>query len=115
MGEMNSKEDLLKYAIEMRMRGDTFRSMLGYLEGNCDDRDVINEIITTVDELEKQGKFVPEESKKEGLPKRNLILGSLFVGGGTVLLVFLWGEGRVSFIPFFIIGVGFLGLTGAIK
>jgi hypothetical protein len=112
---MKTKEELLAYAIKMKKRGDTFVDIRNYLNRNCDKEDLINGIIKTVDKLENENQIKIADDRKSDKSVLNLIIGGILILGGIVMVFFLWGQGFVSTIPFILIGIGILALTGAIK
>ena len=106
-----TKEEMMEYAIKMRVRGDDYRSILNYLQLYSSDKNLIDEIISEIDQLEKN-KIITSTLENTTEPQTvNLLLGSLFSLSGIVLIFFLWGKGFISTIPFLIIGMGVWVLT----
>ncbi len=99
----------------MRSRGDTYRSMLGYLQSQTNDKEMISRIISEVDKLEKQKTINPEKPDLSKFSTTNVMMGLILLCGGIILLFFLWGKGWVSTVPFILIGIGLAALTGIIK
>ena len=114
---MKTKQQLLDHCIKMRESGRSYRSLLSYLEANCNDETILQDTITAVRELENNGYLnfasVVEETNK--VPPLNLVMGVVFLVMGFGLMFFLWGEGIFSTMFIILIGLGFLALTGAIK
>lgn len=110
-----TKEELMEYAVKMRVRGDTYRSILNYLQMNSSDENLINEIISRIDQLEKKKiiSITPENTTEQ--PTLNLFIGSFLSFLGIGLIFFLWGKGYLSTVPFLIIGLGAWVLTGGSK
>lgn len=106
-----TKEELMEYAVKMRVRGDTYRSILNYLQMNSSDENLINEIISRIDQLEKKKiiSTTPENTTEQ--PTLNLFIGSFLSFLGIGLIFFLWGKGYLSTVPFLIIGLGVWVLT----
>jgi len=106
-----SKEELLKYSIEMRLRGDTYRDMLAYLQRWTNDDKIIKEIIATVDKLEKEQKIsTPKYENSASIV--SIVLGLTFIIGGIALIFVLWNKGFVASLPIILIVIGFGALSG---
>ena len=110
-----TKEELLDYAIKMRVRGDTYRSLLNYLQTNYSDKSIVSEIIAHVDQLEKAKSILPDSQNKTNISGMNIFLGCLCLFSGIVLIFFLWEKGWISTIPFFLMGIGVYALSGGMK
>ncbi|MEQ8478162.1 hypothetical protein [Fulvivirga sp.] len=110
---MKSKEALLKDVIWMRDHGETIRSISSFLEANCDDPEIIKSVIILLEayDREKEGQGL---SWVKMLTLSN-ILGVIFLCSGLFMVFYLWGMGWVSTVPFILIGIGVLALTGSIK
>lgn len=107
---LKSKEELIAYAVKMRQRGDRYRSILAYLENNCNDTELVKEIIGIVDELET--KKAIEVDHTQGVREKNSynLFGYAFIAGGILLMVFLWNKGWIASLPFVMIGMGIYGI-----
>ncbi len=105
-----SKEELLAYALKMRERGDRYRSILAYLERECNDQQTIDHVISIVDNMESKKTLKVDKSMGVKPDYTSLIFGSLFIGSGLFLVVFLWEKGWISIIPFILISMGIYGL-----
>ncbi|MCD4791644.1 MAG: hypothetical protein K8R54_00295 [Bacteroidales bacterium] len=107
-----SKDEMLKYAVQMRERGDTYRDMLAYIKRYTNDEAIIKEIISEVDSLEKRKRInTPERGSNSG-SMISIIFGSIFLVSGVILIFFLWGKGFVSTIPFILIAIGIAAFSG---
>lgn len=105
-----TKEELVAYAIKMRQRGDRYRSILFYLESNCQDPVLVQEIIGIVDELETKKKIDVDHT--QGIkPSNYKLMGYIFIGAGIFLFVFLWNRGWISTLPVLLIGMGIYGMS----
>ncbi|MDR1171845.1 MAG: hypothetical protein LBL24_05255 [Bacteroidales bacterium] len=104
-----TKEELLRYAVKMRQRGDTYYDIKQYLERNASDEETVNAIITIINELEKNAK--PVQQKRKDIPVLNIVLGSGFLILGFVLIFVLWNRGFVSMLPLLLIIIGITALT----
>ena len=112
---MKTNEELFAYCVQMRERGDTYRSMANYLNNNCEDEETIKSIVTAVNKLEKENRINSPKINKEKTPTLSLLLGTLFLVSGIVLMFFFWGMGVIFTVPFILISIGILALTGSIK
>jgi len=112
---MKSKKDLLEYVIKMRQRGDSWSAVLGYLKRNCDNEELVKEVFREVDKLDRENNWSSRKNEKNKIPLRSVIFGLFFLLTGFALFGFLWGKGWISIVPIFMIGIGILGITGAIK
>ncbi len=113
---VKTKEELLQYALKMRERGDTYRSVINYLNRNTDDEGLKKEIIQEVDRLEKENPGKNQLKPGSDSPSKfSIIMGVLFLGFGAILIPFLWNKGFISTIPFILIGIGVTALVGLIK
>ncbi len=110
-----TKEEMLNYAVNMRLRGDNYRAILNYLERHTSDQNLINEIINSVDLLEKNNEIKPLIEKKNKLSFINVVLSSVLILLGLYLVFSLWGEGYIATLPFLIIGLGIWTLSGKMK
>ena len=110
-----TKEEIQEYAIIMRGRGESYRTILNYIKSKTSDEDTITDIISHLDQLEKSNNLKISKEYPGNLSITNTLLGSLFLISGIVLIFFLWGKGFISTIPFMLIGIGMLALTGGIK
>lgn len=110
---MKTKEELLEYAIKMRSRDDSYRSMINYLNNNCDDEEVVREIVRTVDQMEKEKKIKTEAIKLKEPLNLNLIMGGLLIVIGIGLIRILWDKGYISTLPFILIGIGLVSIAKA--
>jgi hypothetical protein len=111
----NTQEEVVKYAIEMRTRGDSYVAIRNYLVKNCADEDAINKALTEVDNYEKNHMAKVVDKKPFAFLNINIMLGVIFLVAGIILMFFLWDKGLISTVPFILIGIGVLALTGAIK
>lgn len=101
-----SKEEMLNYAVNMRLRGDDYRAILNYLERHTSDQHLINEIIDSVDLLEKNNEIKPIVETNNKLSILNVVLSSVLILLGVFLVFILWGKGIIAVLPFLIIAVG---------
>ena len=110
-----SKEELLKYALQMRIQGDRYRSILDFLNRNCEDEETVKEVIRTIDKLEKEKKITiqPPQKEKTRISPINLLFGGLFLTFGLILTISLWNQGFISNVPFILIAIGIMALTGS--
>ena len=111
----NTHEELVKYAIEMRKRGDSYIAVRNYLVKNCSDEETIDKVVTEVDNYKKNHLVKEADKKPLAFLNINILLGVVFLVGGIILMFFLWNKGLISTVPFILIGIGVLALTGAIK
>jgi hypothetical protein len=111
----STHEELVKYAIEMRRRGDSYVAVRNYLVKNCSDEETIGRVITEVDNYEKNHMAKEVDKKPFAFLNINILLGAIFLVAGIILMFFLWDKGLISTVPFILIGIGVLALTGAIK
>lgn len=109
-----TKEELLAYAISMKERGDNYRTIIDYLSKNTDES-TTRGIVKIIDQLEKDNKIQQAQPKESWLPSLNILFGWLFLISGIVLLFFLWGKGVIATLPFVLMGLGVLALSGVIK
>lgn len=109
-----SPEDLLKYTIQMRQRGDSYRAILSYLNRHCDDKEIREKVLEGLDKLEDQGHIKPEDPKPKSSKLFYTILGYVLIAAGGAFAVLLWNQGWVSTLPFLIIIAGFLALSGKV-
>ncbi|MDR3287699.1 MAG: hypothetical protein LBT27_09700 [Prevotellaceae bacterium] len=100
-----TKEELFEYAIKMFQRGETYRSILGYIKSNTSDEDVIKQIITSLDSLEKENK-IKRTNVKESNSFINIFMGIFLIISGIALTYLLWGEGFIAVFPFLLIIAG---------
>lgn len=115
-GIQKTKDELILYAVKMRQRGDRYRSILSYLEKNCENPEQVQEIIAIVDQMET--KKILEVDHTQGVKENNTynIFGYAFIAGGILLMIFLWNKGWVASVPFVMIGMGIYGIKeGKIK
>ena len=112
--EKPSKDQLLAYSVKIINRGDRFTSVMNYLDRNCDDENLKQEILKTIDEMQSKGEIGPKAMNE---PKIGLsqAMGLLFLVGGIAMTIFLWDSGFVSTVFVILIGIGALGLSGAMK
>jgi len=110
-----TKKELLEYAIKMRQRGDTYRTIMQYLERNCDEKDVIKEIISSLDLLEKQQHIKVNQSTTQNNLFISKFIGALFIILGIFLIIFLWKQGFIAWLPLGLVIIGLFGITGKIK
>jgi len=106
-----SKQELLDYSIQMRLRGDTYRDMLAYLKKYTNDEAVIKEIISKVDSLEKT-KRIKSPERRTSVSSLSIVLGSIFIVTGIFLIIFLWERGFVASLPILLIVLGFYAFSG---
>ncbi len=105
-----TKEELLNYALKMYLRGETFRSIMGYLERNTSDQETVKQIIASLDKFEKENKI--ERHKEKDRPSTiNLIMGIIFIAGGAWLTYYLWGRGFVAILPLLLIITGLFAIS----
>jgi len=111
-----SKEEILEYVFKMRQRGDTYRSILAYINRSTEDQLVRDAIIDTLNAWEKEGKIKISSDDSKNKPYfLSKVLGAIFLFGGIVLLIFTWGSGFVFVLNLSIIGIGIAALTGSIR
>lgn len=103
----------MKDVIWMRDHGETIRSISSFLEANCNDPEIIKSVIELLDAYDREKNSQTVRWIK--LLTLSNVLGLLFLSSGLFLVFYLWGMGWVSTVPFILIGIGFLALTGAIK
>lgn len=108
-----TKEEMMEYAIQMRLRGDTYREMLAYLNRYTKDEAIIKEIISKVDNLEKT-KRIKAPERGGSISSFSVILGILFIVAGIALIIFLWDRGFIAGLPVLLIIIGFGALSGKI-
>ena len=101
-----TKEEMLNYAVNMRLRGDNYVAILNYLERHTTDKKLINDIINSVDLLEKNNEIKPLVENKNKLSIINVVLSSVLILFGVSLIFVLWGKGVIAVLPFLIIAVG---------
>lgn len=106
---MKSKDELLAYSKQIIERGDGYRAVLNYLKTNCDDEDMIKEIISEVQASESKEPEAPQTKKKLSFYK--LIFGGAFVLSGIFLLTILWSRGYIATLPFLLIGSGIYAIA----
>lgn len=112
---MSTKKELLEYGIKMINRGDSFAAVHDYLKRNCGDEELVKEVFTILNTLKFEGKIGAVKTEKRNTLTFGKILGIVCLIAGIVLLKVLWSKGFVSTIPFVFIGVGILGISGAMK
>jgi len=112
---MSTKEELLKCGIKMINRGDSFYAVQDYLKRNCGDEEMVKEVFTILNAMKMEGKIGAVKTEKRNALTFGKILGIICLVSGLVLMTVLWNKGFVSTIPFFLIGVGILGISGAMK
>ena len=105
-------EELKAQALRHRQSGDSYMSIGKYLESAKASPDQIKEIISQIDYLEKNEIIKPGDFKKKTSFGSGFI-GSALIALGLILGYSLWGMGWISTIPLILIGIGLLGLSGA--
>ncbi|MDR3226843.1 MAG: hypothetical protein LBT56_04135 [Prevotellaceae bacterium] len=105
-----TKEELLEYAIKMFQRGETYRAILSYIKSNTSDEEVIKQIITNIDSLEKENK-IKRTTVKESNSFFNIFMGFFLIVLGITLIYFLWGEGFIAVFPFLLIIAGLFAIN----
>ena len=65
---MKSKSELLAYSIKIIERGDGYRSLINFLNNNGEDEKLIEEIVSDVGALEKEGKIKVVGKADKSLP-----------------------------------------------
>lgn len=109
-----SKKELLENAIKIRERGDSFRSVLAYLNRHCKDEEMVGQIIKTINKLEKEQFIKPDIHKPKPSFGISQIMGVACIIGGVYLVFVLWGTGLLAILPFFLIIFGIYGIAGGI-
>lgn len=114
--EMKTKNELLEYVIQMREKGRSYGAVLNYLKLNCEKENHIQEIISDLNKLDRDGKInVKIEKDKEAFFNVNTIMGLLLILGGLVFYLFLETQGWISFLPFALMFIGFVAIFGNLK
>ena len=103
---------MLEYAIQMRLRGDTYRDMLNYLNRHTNDDTIIKDIISKVDNLEKGKRIKAPERGRSSISSLSAVLGVIFIVAGIALIFFLWDKGFIASLPIILIIIGFTALSG---
>lgn len=113
---MPSRIELLEYAKKMRVRGDSYRTILNYLYRQCgDDSPLVDEVMEQLELMEDQSVIAPPPPLKETNKAFRLLMGALFLVGGIIMGILLWDMGWVSTMPFILSGYGVYVLLGRIR
>jgi len=110
---MADKEHLVKYAVKLRSKGDSWREIEDYLYSKTDDKNLINEIMEAVEDADKKGLIAREEGMEVGPDYTSKILGLFLTVCGIALTVILWDIGYIVIASLSMTALGLSALFGA--
>jgi len=108
------RNELFNYAKKMRVRGDEYNDILRFLERNTHDKLQIEEILKSIQVLEKKGVVeVPRQKTSRNL--FGIFIGIALIAFGSFLMKSLWNDGYIAIIPFILVGLGIMALFNKIN
>lgn len=114
--EESEKNEIIEYAVKMRERGETYRSIHNYLNQREVDDDLRRLAIAAVSEMEKaNGIERPRYSSKRKITNVEKICGALIMVVSALSIVYLWGKGWVLGASFAGIFIGLGVMTGTAR
>ncbi len=109
-----SKNELQAYGLKMLQRGDTFRAVSDFVNKNCDDPQVVADVLIFL----TKRKNLPDTNhlqKPNKISAINIILGMCLLVGGIIMLILFWNRGYIIVLPFALIGAGMLAMLREIN
>lgn len=106
MENQDAYERLLAYAQQMKMRGDKKSSIMGYLEQNSTDKNLIQQVCDNLENI-TQEEVKPEKRERHfSISTLPIALGSALLIFGVLLLFFLGDDVVFIILAALLIGVG---------